>query len=233
VGLRPREAAEDRARRNNAARADLPRPQQNVVRNAGGPTRGAPLPLLQRWWFWAALVGALWTFPLWKSLTAELPPRLPGEDGPTLELSLPDELGGTLTLSALRGRLLLVSALPLAEARARDEAWQRLARLRKRLRSLDPELDLVVLAQGGDAGDLVPWLQALHGARPGLHFGLDAGGAQMRRLCGQAGAPSAEFVLLDRHGRLRGAYGGETAELDRLAEQAGHLANWRAQDPEP
>jgi hypothetical protein len=202
------------------------------VRNAGAPARGAPLPLLQRWWFWVALVGALWTFPLWKSLTAELPPRLPGEDGPSLDLSLPDERGGTLSLSDLRGRLLLVSALPLAEARARDEAWLRLTRLRKRLRSLDPELDLVVLAQGGDASDLVPWLLSLHGPRPGLHFGLDTDGAQMRRLCGQAGAPSAEFVLLDRHGRVRGAYGGEPPELDRLAEQAGQLANWRGQDGE-
>jgi hypothetical protein len=178
------------------------------------------------------LLGALWCFPLWKSLQADLPPRLPGEDGPSLDLALPDERGGTFTLAERRGRLLLLTALPLTEATARDSTWQRLVRLRRHLRGIDMVLDYAVLAQGGDATDLLPWLDSLNAPRPGLFFALDADGSQMRRLCGQAGAPSAEFLLLDRHGRLRGAYGGDEAQQERLVEHAGQLANWAAQDTE-
>ena len=205
-----------------------------AARRAAGECLSArpPLPLLQRWWFWVALLGALWSFPLWKSLQAELPPRLPGEDGPSLDLALPDERGGIFTLAERRGRLLLLTALPLTEATARDATWERLVRLRRHLRGIDMVLDYVVLAQGGEAADLAPWLESMHGARPGLFFALDADGAQLRRLCGQAGAPSAEFLLLDRHGRLRGTYGGDDASLERLVEHAGQLANWAGQDTE-
>ena len=192
--------------------------------------RRAPLALLQRWWFWVVVIGALWSFPLWKSLTARLPPRLPGEDGPSLSASLSDERGGPFELAALRGRVLIVTPLPLAEARARDVTWEELVRLRKRLRGLDQALQYAVLAQGGEAADLLAWLEQHRAPRPELHFGLDADAAVWRRLTGQADAPSAEFLLLDRHGRLRGAYGGEPADIERLVEQAGQLANWPGED---
>jgi hypothetical protein len=188
--------------------------------------------VLQRWWFWAGLIALLWAFPLLKSLSADLPARLPGENGPPLDYTLPDELGGTLRLSGLRGQVLIVTALPLAEANARDVTWERLVRLRKRLRGLDQALQYVVLAQGGGAADLAGWLEQHRAPRPELHFGLDDGGAQAARLGDLAGAPSAEFFLLDRHARLRGAYGGAPEEIDRLVKEAGQLANWSGQDQE-
>lgn len=186
--------------------------------------------MLQRWWFWAGLLALLWAFPLIKSLSADLPARLPGEDGPPLDFALSDERGGPLQLSSLRGQMLIVTALPLAEANARDVTWERLVHLRKRLRGLDQALEYVVLAQGGDASDLADWLEQHKAPRPELHFGLDDGGAQAARLAELAHAPSAEFFLLDRHGRMRGAYGGSPAEIDRLVKEAGQLANWSGQD---
>jgi hypothetical protein len=192
-------------------------------------TGRAPLAILQRWWFWTALIAALWSFPLIKSLRAPLPPRLPGEDGPALMAELPDERGGTMVLDGLRGRVLIVTPLPLAEARARDLTWEELVKLRKRLRGLDKALEYVILGQGGTADDLRAWLEEHHAPRPELHFGLDDG-ATWRRLTAQADAPGAEFLLLDRHGRIRGVYGAEAAELDRLVEHAGQLCNWPAED---
>ncbi len=205
------------------------------ARGAGEPLTAAraPLALLQRWWFWAGLLALLWAFPLLKSLSADLPARLPGEQGPPLDLALPDEQAGTLRLSDLRGRVLVLTELPLAEANARDTTWERLVRLRKRLRGLDQVLHYVVLAQGGDAADLSGWLEQHRAPRPELHFGLDEGGAAAARLGGLARAPSAEFFLIDRHGRIRGAYGGSPPEIDRLVEDAGHLANWSGQDLQP
>jgi hypothetical protein len=129
--------------------------------------------------------------------------------------------------------VLVVTALPLAEAIARDVTWERLVRLRKRLRGLDQVLEYVVLAQGGDATDLRGWLEEHRAPRPELHFALDAAGAEAGRLATLAGAPSAEFFLLDRHGRLRGAYAGTAEGIDRLVAHAGQLANWTGQDGAP
>jgi hypothetical protein len=192
-----------------------------------------PLPILQRWWFWAALIAALWCFPLYKSLTAPLPPRLPGEDGPPLSATLPDELGGTTDLSLLHNRVLVLTTLPLAEAHARDVTWEELVKLRKHLRGLDKALEYVIFAQGGAAEDLKGWLDEHRAPRPELHFAIDADGAAWRRLAEQAGAPSAEFLLLDRHGRVRGTYGADPADIDRLIEQTGQLSNWIGEDRQP
>jgi hypothetical protein len=188
--------------------------------------------VLQRWWFWVGIIGLLWLFPLWKSLSARLPARLPGEDGPALDVALTDELERPFHLADLRGRCVIVTALPLAEANARDTTWERLVALRKHLRGLDQALVYAILAQGGSAADLKGWLDEHRAPRPELHFGLDDGGAEMKRLCATAGAPSAEFLLLDRHGRSRGVYGGDQADLDRLITEAGQLANWPGQDGE-
>ena len=189
-------------------------------RRAPGPlsARRSPLPVLQRWWFWVGLIGLLWAFPLWKSLRADLPARLPGEDGPALDLSLPDDHGGTFHLADLRGRCVVLTALPLAEERARDETWEALV--------------YAILAHGGGADELRGWLEEHRAPRPELHFAIDEGRVEMSRLCAQAGAASADFLLLDRHGRIRGAYGREPEEVERLVLHAGQLANWPGQDGE-
>ena len=145
---------------------------------------------------------------------------------------LPDERGGTMALDGLRGRVLIVTPLPLAESRARDLTWEELVKLRKRLRGLDKALEYVVLGQGGAAQDLRAWLEEHHAPRPELHFGVDDG-STWKRLAAQADAPSAEFLLLDRHGRVRGSYGADPAEIDRLVEHAGQLANWPDEDRAP
>jgi hypothetical protein len=127
--------------------------------------------------------------------------------------------------------VLIVTPLPLAESRARDLTWEELVKLRKRLRGLDKALEYVVLGQGGNADDLRTWLEEHRAPRPELHFGLDDG-STWRRLAAQGDAPGAEFLLLDRHGRIRGAYGAEPAEIERLVEHAGQLCNWVGQDRE-
>jgi hypothetical protein len=131
--------------------------------------------------------------------------------------------------------VLIVTPLPLAEARARDLTWEELVKLRKRLRGLDKALEYVVFAQGGTAADLLSWLDEHRAPRPELHFAVDADGATWRRLAGQAGAPSAEFLLLDRHGRVRGSYGADPAEIDRLVgtRGAGELARRRQDSGAP
>jgi hypothetical protein len=195
----------------------------------GSPAR--PGRILTRPLFWIAIVAAGFAIPLLKSFDRELPPRLPGEDGPGLLLSLPDESGALRQLDELRGRIAIVTALPLANATERERTFEALRVLQKRLRSLTPVLGWALLCPGGDAQALGALLDAKIARRPHHLYLLDAGGAGMAKLAAEAGSPSARLLLLDRHGRARGAYGDGEAELDRLVLHAGQLANWPAQDP--
>jgi hypothetical protein len=198
---------------------------------SAGPAR--PGALLTRPWLWALIVAAGFAIPLIKSLQAELPPPLPGADRPPLELELANETGARHRLSELRGRILVVTGLPLVNAVEREATFDGLRRLRRRLRGLDEALAYVVLCQGDDPAPLIGLLDEHKARRPDNFWLMDPGGRSMERLRDAAGSPTAAFLLLDRHGRVRGVYGESQAELDRLVGQAGELANWTAQDPPP
>ena len=194
---------------------------------------GRPLPLLTRPWFWACAVGLLFCLPLLKSLTRDLPPELPGKDTPPLHFELPDLQGNPVTRESLAGRPAIVMALPLANRVERDAGFESLIRLRKRLRGLDKSVLFVVLAVGSDTASLREMLAARIGYKPVHVYLWDRDGATREELFRRAGSVSAEYLLLDRHGRVRGVYGRDEAERDRLVEQTGQLANWESQDPPP
>ena len=203
---------------------------------AGGPAAGGTggsrlLRRLTSPWAWLLVLAIGFAIPLIKALRAELPPPLPGADRPALEASLPDERGAPVALADLRGHLVIVSALTMANAVERDAAFDGLRRLRKRLRNLGTEVAFYTVCAGGDAAALGALLDAKKARRPTEPYVLDAGGEEFERLARLAGGASASFLLLDRHGRARGAYGESQGELDRLVEQAGFLANWVEQDP--
>jgi hypothetical protein len=199
----------------------------------GPPADERPGRLLTRPWLWALIVAAGFAIPLIKSLQAELPAPLPGLDGPSLELELVDETGQSHRLSDLRGRLAIVTGLPLVNEVERDATFDGLRRLRKRLRGLDKTVVYVVLCQGRDPAPLIELLDERKARKPVNLFLMDPGGRQLERLREAAGSPAATFLLVDRHGRVRGVYGETQAELDRLVGQTGELANWAAQDPPP
>ncbi len=183
--------------------------------------------------FWALLIAALFALPLIKALQAELPPPLPGLDGPPLDLSLPDEHGASRALSELRGRVVVLTDLPLLNAPEREATFDALFRLRRRLRGVNQAMGFCVLAHGAPAAELTALLDARVARKPGQIFLLDESLREFERLRRAAGSPSATHLLLDRHGRARGVYGENEAEIDRLVGDAGALCNWRGQDPPP
>jgi len=197
------------------------------------PIPRASAPLLARPWFWALAIAALFSFPLVKALSSRLPAPLPGEHGPVLDLELPDETGAPVSLHELRGHLVLVTALPLANAVASEETLSGLYRLRKHLRGLDKAVAFVMLCRGGGTAQLLPLLDERKARKPLNLFLLDEQGAEFTRLAALAGSPDAEWLLLDRHGRARGVYAGDDAALQNLVRDTGLLANWAGQDPPP
>jgi hypothetical protein len=176
------------------------------------------------------IVSAGFAIPLLKSVGREFPPPLPGQDGPALVLSLRDESGELRQLEELRGRVVIVSALSLANVTEQEQTFVSLRVLQKRVRGLGSVLGWIVLCSGGSADELAALLDAKKARRPYHYFLLDADGAGMARLSAAAGSPSARLLLLDRHGRARGAYGDAEDEINRLVTQTGELANWPGQD---
>lgn len=179
------------------------------------------------------VVGVMFSVPLVKSLRKEMPDRLPGEDTTPLVLQLPDETGAAFELASVRGRIVVLTSLPLANSTARDETFDGIRTLRKRLRGLADAVHYVVLCKGGDAAALSVLLDKRHARKPTVHYVLDAEGRELDRLRKAAGAPSAVFLLLDRYSRVRGVYADTPSDLDRLVTHTGQLANWPGQDPPP
>jgi len=176
-------------------------------------------------------VGGLWTLPLFKALEAELPDPVPGHDGEPVIYELRDD-GDRLVASAdLAGLLQVVQPLDLSTEQSLEEDFRLFRERRKRLRGLGSVVVHVVLATGGDAEALAELVERKTARKPSNVFLLDAGGETFARLRDEALTPFAEVVLLDRHGRLRGAYGPGEAEGDRFAQDLASLANWPASDP--
>jgi hypothetical protein len=210
-----------------------------------------PLPILARPWFWALLIGSLFSVPLIKSLGAELPPPLPGMDSDPVRFTLPDDKGRDVSLSDLRGHLVLVTEMPLANAPERDSALRSTRALRKRLRGLGSAVIYLSLAHGGRAEVLSDLIDEATARKPVNVFLLDEDHGTMDGLRALGHSSSADYFLLDRHGRIRGVYdlahapfsenpeaqkqrnAADQEELDRLVADAGQLANWAASDLAP
>ena len=190
--------------------------------------------LAGRWWFWALLLAFMWSVPLVKSLSSELPPPLAGYDREPLQLSLRTEADEDVSLRDLGGYLLLVGELRLSDAEQASKAVDRLNEIRDRLRGLGSAVVHLLLVEGGGRGELAALVEERKIRKPQHVFLFDEGGAAWRELVGAEGSgPDAAYLLLDRHGRLRGAYPDVPEEIDRMVREAGQLANWPGQDPPP
>jgi hypothetical protein len=190
-----------------------------------------PLALLTRPWFWVIFVASLWVVPLIKGLGAEFPDPIPGYDTEALAFELATDEGRRVSLADLRGNLVLVAELPLANAVEAEAAIESLRVRRKRLRGLGSLAVNVMLAHGAGADPLAAAIDENRARKPTNVFLLDEGRATFERLCIEAGHADARILLFDRHGRLRGAYGAGEEELDRCVAATGQLANWSGSDP--
>lgn len=210
---------------------------------SGPRGRVEPAPLkrgpgvLARPWFWLLVIGGLWAVPLVKSLTAELPPPLPGIDEAPLELALPADDGRAVTLTDLAGHLVVLRAFPLADEGRVDQELGRLHELRGRLRGLGSAVVFVLVTSGASRAELVALLDERNARKPTQLFLHDESGAAWERLLAAARVddvvPPPDALLLDRHARVRGVYGADRRAVDRLVREAGQLANWPGSDPSP
>lgn len=204
---------------------------QGDATNSGSAER--PLALLTQPWFWCLFIGGLWALPLLRALSAELPDPVPGYDSPAVTGAFVDEFGRSVSIAGLRGHLVIVGELPMAEEQSRDSAFQNLRVLRKRVRGLSPVVTFAVLVQATDSEALSLYLDEKRARKPSNVFLLDGNGAGFEDMLARGGDPEARFFLLDRHGRMRGAYRVDTPGMDKLAVDAGILANWLGSDPPP
>jgi len=181
-------------------------------------------------WFWAVLLGLAFLMPIFKALRAELPDAPPYLSEP-LELALRDAEGEPFALSDLRGRLVIATGVPLASETAAHDAIDELVSLQKRLKGVVDVMAYLMLAHGGGTDALGELLDSRTLRKPGNVPAWDAGREALTRLREEAGSRTADFLLIDRHGRLRGAFAADDASIDALVLQTGLLANWTAADP--
>lgn len=194
-------------------------------------TPARPLPILTRPWFWILFIGALWLVPLVKSFGAELPEPLPGHDGEPLVLELRELDGRAVSIQDLAGYLLIVSELPMGDARSAEQAIQDWRELKGRLRGLGSAVVHVQIAPESSAEALSELIRVKRARKPNNVFLLDPSGAALRTLVEARGLPSGDLFLVDTHGRWRGSYPQAPAGIDQLVHDAGHLANWPGSDP--
>ena len=187
--------------------------------------------LLGRPIFWVLLIGVLWSLPLIKSLTTEMPEMLPGIDEDPLEFEVVDDTGREITAEDLRGHLLVIAEMTLANADAMNETFDDLRNLRKRMRGLGHAALFVVFCHGGQPSDLTALLDERKARKPANVFVLDPDRSVFEDVRVQARSRSASFIITDSHGRVRGVYGPEEEDRNRMLGALGQLANWRASDP--
>lgn len=188
--------------------------------------------LFTRPWFWVLSLGALWSLPLIKSLSVDFPEPVPGFERPAEHFDLLEEGGRRVRCADLAGQILIVEALDFGSFEAAEADLVDFRVRKKRWRGLGSLVTYVLLVQGGEHDALSDFLTRKTARKPNNLFLRDEQGALLSELRRAAGRPDAQSIVLDRHGRLRGAYGATEAEGDRMARDLASLANWEASDPE-
>jgi hypothetical protein len=205
-------------------------PEDDATAQAAAPAE-ARLSILGRWWFWLIFLVPFWALPLSKSLQAEYPDPPPGHERSAEAFRLMDVHGREVLSSDLEGYLLVVAPLGMASEQSAGQDFTRFRELKKRLRGLGSMVVYVLLVNGGDDGHLEDLVEEMRAGKPNNLFLRDGGGAVHSALLASAGEPGAQVLALDRHGRIRGAFGTTPADDDRLARTLTLLANWQGCDP--
>ena len=198
---------------------------------ASNETGGASR-VFTRFWFWALLLGSMWLFPLLKSLSVSYPDPVPGHERSAESYTLMEEGGELVSCAQLGGLIQLVQALDLSSSETAEADFASFRERKKRVRGLGSLIAHVVLVRGADREVLSALIDSKTARKPSNLFLLDPEGATMSALLASSGADQAEVFVLDRHGRIRGAYGSSEAEGNRFAQDIGALANWQGSDPE-
>lgn len=188
--------------------------------------------LVARPWFWILLLCCFWFPPLLKSLSLDFPEPVPGADRRAEVFELEEEKGERVSCEDLRGHLKVVQVLDLGSPQSAEQGFAAFRERKKRLRGLGSLVAHLVLVENSDSGSLSSFLDEKTARKPSNLFLIDDGGQVMAELRESAGKPDAVAIVLDRHGRLRGAYGSAEAEGNRFAQDLASLANWVGSDPE-
>lgn len=207
-------------------------PEDVAPAQSAAPSQaGRATSIFARWWFWLIFLVPFWVIPLAKSLQAEYPDPPPGHERSPEAFQLTDVDGRVVSLSDLEGYLVVVVPLSMASEQSTQEDFVRFRELKKRLRGLGSMVVYAVLVDGGEGRHLEALLEKMRARKPNNLFLRDAGGAVHAQLLASAAVPGAELLVLDRHGRIRGASSATLAEGDRFARTLTLLANWSGCDP--
>ncbi|HIG12443.1 MAG: hypothetical protein ABGY71_00275 [bacterium] len=188
---------------------------------------------MTRPWFWIVVLCIAWSVPLIKSLGAEYPDPPAGVERAAEIVALNDADGLPVTLANLKGHLVVVHSLDLAQPQATEADFVAFREMRDRLRGLGSSVVHIILCAGGDAEQVVALIDSKTARRPGNLFLLDPGWKTRTRLRTGCANEEPALILLDRHGRRRGDFVRSPEDLDRFAQTISLLANWLGSDPEP
>ena len=197
--------------------------------------------LFGRPWAWALLAALVLAIPL--SQLMMRPPPLP-DYGPMPAFSLTDQADRALSAAELRGAVVVVDFIFTscpdvcpALSHAMNQVQARTAGTRTPIRllsvSVDPERDTpAVLAEYATrfGADPARW-RFLTGPPEQVHAALAAMGQLAEKVPSGPGKPEgysvahgSSFLLYDAQGALRGIYGSDGEEIDRLISDARGLA---------
>ncbi|MFT7485938.1 MAG: hypothetical protein ACI9F9_001790 [Candidatus Paceibacteria bacterium] len=182
-------------------------------------------------WFWMLLIGTVWTLPMIKSLGASFPEPPPGFDRAPEAFELIDAEGRQVSSQDLAGFLLVVQSLDLGDPVQAEKDILAFRVIKRQLRSMAPILIHIVMTKGADQKQLIAFLDEWTARKPGNLFLLDHGGTEFARLVENGHLDGTRTLLLDRHGRLRGAFKESEEAAARLARLMTLLGNWEGCDP--
>lgn len=215
---------------------EVPEGESGVLHSSSAQESSTASPstaIFTRVWFWALILCGFWVFPLYKSINVDFPDPVPGFDRQAEVFTLQAESGEEVTCADLAGHLLVIQSLDFGSPDSAEREFTSFRERKKRLRGLGSLLIHVILVQNAQPGPLAAFLDEKTARKPNNLFLLDEGGLTLAALRASASSPGADDVIvLDRHGRLRGAYGLTEAEGNRMAQDMGSLGNWLGSDPE-